>query len=151
MAYLTLLERHVLALGQSRLGPNKPFFLAFVLPVLDGFKLFKKQVFSPSYSSLFYYYLAPVFIFFLLFFYWSVYPYFFALYTFSNSFLFFLCLVGSSVYAIFFTGYYSASKYAYLGSIRSTSQSISFEVVFFFFYFFYYVFVFKSSIDYFFF
>jgi NADH:ubiquinone oxidoreductase subunit H len=39
---LTLLERYILAVVQSRCGPDK-WLLGFIQPVLDGLKLFATQ------------------------------------------------------------------------------------------------------------
>lgn len=140
VSYLTLYERHLLGLSQLRLGPNKPFFMGLVLPLLDGLKLFRKGFFFPYYSSPFYFVLGPLFMFFLLFIYWAIIPYSFSILSISNSGLYFLVLLGSVVYSLFILGYFSKSKYAYLGAMRSTSQRISFEVSFFFLVFSYMVF-----------
>jgi len=40
--------------------------------------------------------------------------------------------VGVLVYFILLSGFFSISKYSLLGSIRSSSQSVSFEIIFFF-------------------
>jgi len=42
--------------------------------------------------------------------------------------LFFLCLVGVGVYATMGAGWFSNSKYALLGCLRSVAQTISYEV-----------------------
>jgi len=57
-----------------------------------------------------------------------------------NGGLFFLVLLGRVVYSLFILGYFSKRKYAYLGAIRSTTQSVRFEVSFFFLVFSYMVF-----------
>lgn len=46
--------------------------------------------------------------------------------------LLFLSLIGGSVYFTFFSSYASASKYSYLGSLRSGVQRVSYEIVIFF-------------------
>jgi len=67
VAYLTLLERHVIGLSQMRLGPNKSSFLGALQAVFDGLKLLQK---SQSLSSIFqgWFFLRPLMIFGLLYF-----------------------------------------------------------------------------------
>jgi NADH:ubiquinone oxidoreductase subunit H len=43
VAFLTLTERKLLSLSQSRLGPNKSSVFGLLQPVLDGVKLFLKS------------------------------------------------------------------------------------------------------------
>ena len=44
IAFLTLLERKLLSHGQLRMGPNKVVWLGILQPLIDGLKLFKKEV-----------------------------------------------------------------------------------------------------------
>lgn len=121
----------MLGMRQLRVGPNKPLFMGFLIPFLDGLKLFKKEVVVPFRASSLYFYLAPVTMFMLLFFSFLVLPYEARLLRFTYSGLFFLCVVGLSVYPVFFSGVSCKSKYAYLGRLRGMSQRVSFEVAFF--------------------
>ena len=57
-------------------------------------------------------------------------PYFYYLITFGYSFLFFFSLIGFSVYPIILRGIFSFSKFSFIGSLRSASQSISYEITF---------------------
>ena len=131
-AYLTLHERHILALVQHRLGPNKTFFIGVLQPFRDAFKLFQKEVIIPVRSDIVYYLVSPLVIFFLWFLYWLLSISRYSFIRISNGGLLFLCLVGSNVYTLFFIGYSRKSKYSYLGALRSTAQSLTFEVRFFF-------------------
>lgn len=126
-------ERHLLALSQLRLGPNKPGLLTFFTPLFDGVKLFNKELVYPYYSSHLYFFFSPILIFLLLFFQLGVLPYYFGFFIYGSTGLLFLCLVGLRVYTLFFSGFSSKSKYAFLGGLRSASQRISYEVCFFFF------------------
>ncbi|VDN52141.1 unnamed protein product [Dracunculus medinensis] len=62
--------------------------------------------------------------------YWFVLPFFYSFFTFEYSIVFMMCLVGVFVYCLLFSGIVSKSKYGMLGGLRSSSQSVSYEVVF---------------------
>ena len=53
VAYITLLERKILASRQFRFGPNKVSWVGILQPIADALKLFSKQVSSPFSSNLF--------------------------------------------------------------------------------------------------
>lgn len=132
IAFLTLMERHILGLSQIRLGPNKTLFIGLTQPILDAFKLFHKEVIWLYYSRDYIYLFGPLFIHLVFYMYWIVRPYYFSYQFLGTSSLFFMCLVGFTVYTFFFMGYYSGRKFSYLGAMRSTVQSLRFEVSFFF-------------------
>jgi NADH-quinone oxidoreductase subunit H len=106
--------------------------MGILLPFMDGLKLFQKETLAPRYCYQGYYFLAPFFMFLLMFLYWGVSPYKYPVLRMPNGSLFFLSLLGRTVYRTFLAGYSSKSKYAHLGAIRAAAQSISFEVAFFF-------------------
>jgi NADH:ubiquinone oxidoreductase subunit H len=130
IAFLTLFERHLLSLSQNRLGPNKVFLFGFLQAVLDGVKLIKKEQVLPFKSSDFYFLFLPGGVFLILFMEFFCLPFVFFFFNFQFSFLFLLCLIGASVYFFIIRRIIGKSKYSYVGGLRSSSQSISFEIVF---------------------
>ena len=60
VAYITLLERKILASRQFRFGPNKVSWVGILQPIADALKLFSKQVSSPFSGNLFIYVISPI-------------------------------------------------------------------------------------------
>jgi NADH-quinone oxidoreductase subunit H len=130
VAYFTLAERKIMASIQRRRGPNVIGYLGLLQPLADGLKLFIKETILPTSANTLIFLLAPLLTFFLSLMGWVVIPFGENLVVANvNIGLLYLFAISSlSVYGIILSGWSSNSKYAFLGSLRSASQMVSYEV-----------------------
>lgn len=129
VAYLTLIDRKIMAAVQLRRGPNV-VGLGLLQPFADALKLAVKETIIPVKSNKIMFALAPSYSLFLNVSIWSVVP--FESYSLSHqnlSVIIVLALSSLAVYGLIISGWASNSRYAFLGSLRSSAQMISYEVV----------------------
>ena len=131
VAFVTIAERKTMASMQRRLGPNIVGYYGLLQAFADALKLLLKEYVSPTQANLILFFAGPLItlIFSLLGF--AVIPYGPGLTIFDfNLGIFFLLAVSSiATYGILLAGWSANSKYAFLGSLRSTAQLISYELV----------------------
>jgi NADH-ubiquinone oxidoreductase chain 1 len=131
VAFMTIIERKQLAAHQRRVGPNTVGYYGILQPFSDALKLILKETIIPSQSNKILFYLAPIstLVFSLLG--WGIIPFGqgLSIYDFSLGILYTLALSSLGVYGILFAGWSANSKYAFLGSLRSTAAMISYELI----------------------
>jgi len=130
IAFLTVLERKVLASMQRRRGPNVVGIYGLLQAFADGVKLILKETLIPSSSNYIIFLLAPIFIFSLSLYGWAIIPFVkgVVISDLDLGLLILLAISSLSVYGIIMSGWSSNSKYALLGALRSSAQMISYEV-----------------------
>nr|UEX92954.1 NADH dehydrogenase subunit 1 [Marasmius crinis-equi] len=131
VAFMTIIERKQLAAHQRRVGPNAVGYYGLLQPFADALKLILKETIIPSHSNKVLFFLAPIstLVFSLLG--WAVIPFGkgLAITDLSLGILYSLALSSLGVYGILFAGWSANSKYAFLGSLRSTAAMISYELI----------------------
>jgi len=132
-AYMSLVERKVLARLQARYGPNRAGPMGLLQPLADGLKLIVKESITPSGVDVPIYFLAPVLVVIPALILFAVIPVgpgdLFQLASKVNvGVLYVLGVMGIAVYGITLAGWSSNNKYASLGSLRASAQVISYEL-----------------------
>jgi NADH-ubiquinone oxidoreductase chain 1 len=131
VAFMTIIERKQLAAHQRRVGPNTVGYYGLLQPFADALKLILKETIVPSQANKVLFYLAPIstLVFSLLG--WGIIPFGqgLTLTDFSLGILYTLALSSLGVYGVLFAGWSANSKYAFLGSLRSTAAMISYELI----------------------
>jgi NADH-quinone oxidoreductase subunit H len=139
IAYLTLLERKVIAFMQVRLGPMRVGPYGLLQPIADGLKLMLKEDIVPERADRWVFTLAPIITLIPAFIVFAVIPFGpqFTLFGRQLSFyitdlnigvLYVLAISSVGILGIILGGWASNSKYPLLGALRSAAQMVSYEV-----------------------
>lgn len=131
VAYVTVAERKTMASMQRRLGPNTVGFYGLLQAFADALKLLLKEYISPTQSNLILFFLGPIITLIFSLLGYAVIPYGpgIVLWDSNLGILYVLAVSSLATYGILLAGWSANSKYAFLGSLRSTAQLISYELI----------------------
>ena len=131
VAYVTIAERKTMASMQRRLGPNIVGYYGLLQAFADALKLILKEYVSPTQANLILFFLGPVITLVFSLLGYGVIPYApgLSISDFNLGVLYLLAVSSLSTYGILLAGWSANSKYAFLGSLRSTAQLISYELI----------------------
>lgn len=138
-AYMTLLERVLMARMQLRIGPNRVGPWGLLQPIADGIKLLTKESFQPASIETFTYWLAPAISLFVAFFVFVLIPVGGTVMLFGREvslriadvnagIVLLLAFSSLAVYGVVLAGWSSNNRYSLLGGLRGTAQMISYEI-----------------------
>ncbi len=136
-AYMTLIERRLLARMQIRHGPNRVGPMGLLQPAADAIKSIFKEDINVTLADKLVYTIAPIIALSMALSAFGGIPAgpeksFFGenpwVYNLDAGILALMALTSMGVYGIFLGGWASGSKYPILGGLRSSAQMISYEL-----------------------
>src|SRR5436190_3742788 len=130
LAYLTWIERKVMARVQMRPGPTRVGPFGLLQPIADGLKFLFKEDVVPTNANRFLYIAAPIISLIPALLSFSVIPFgpWLQVTDLSVGVLFIFAITSLGVYGIALGGWASNSKYPLMGAMRSSAQMISYEL-----------------------
>jgi len=138
-AYMTFLERVIMARMQLRIGPSRVGPLGLLQPIADGIKLLCKESFQPMNVDTFTYWLAPSISVFTALFVFVLIPVGGTIQVAGHQIalriadvnagiVLLLAISSLAVYGVVLAGWSSNNRYSLLGGLRGTAQMISYEI-----------------------
>jgi NADH-ubiquinone oxidoreductase chain 1 len=131
VAYVTVAERKTMASMQRRLGPNAVGYFGLLQAFADALKLLLKEYVAPTQANIVLFFLGPIITLIFALLGYAVVPYGpgLAVSDLNLGILYMLAVSSLATYGILLAGWSANSKYAFLGSLRSTAQLISYELI----------------------
>ncbi len=130
VAYYTYAERKIIGYMQVRIGPNRVGPKGLFQPFADLIKMLMKEIVLPTGANKALFLLAPLVTLAPAVAAWAVFPFSegMVLADVNAGLLYILAMTSLGVYGILIAGWASNSKYAFLGTLRSAAQTISYEI-----------------------
>ncbi|HAQ74139.1 MAG TPA: NADH-quinone oxidoreductase subunit NuoH [Pseudomonas sp.] len=129
-ALLSFVERRLLGWWQDRYGPNRVGPFGMFQIAADMLKMFFKEDWNPPFADRLIFTLAPVVAMSSLLLAFVIVPVTptWGVADLNIGLLFFFAMAGLTVYAVLFAGWASNNKFALLGALRASAQTVSYEV-----------------------
>lgn len=129
-AYMSFVERRLLALFQNRYGPNRVGWQGSLQVLADFIKILFKEDWIPPFADRVVFVIAPIIAFITSLMSVVIIP-FTSTWIILDSdigILFFLMMSGLMVYAVLLAGWSSNNKYSLIGAMRAAAQTLSYEI-----------------------